>query len=218
VGHDYFKEPRSLFATRVGDGCMKDTDHQIRHPRGHLGHRASGQKNKKLRMARRSIWTRAKHRVGLERPHFCTRFRGQSDAWGRSSPQRNFVPSLARVTLKILRDMRWKKGSKVKNVRTTHFSFFFSTFFTRNSGHGIDGQRFATTVAGKVTAQNAPNRAGATPLLGAFSRPKFRGIAPARHAGSVTVFWPRAYREAIEPECKVQTILDSTRRGSRWQF
>lgn len=32
-------------------------------------------------MARRSIWTRAKHRVGLERPLFRTRFRGQSDAW-----------------------------------------------------------------------------------------------------------------------------------------
>ncbi len=32
-------------------------------------------------MARRSIWTRAKHRVGLERPHFCTRFRAQSDSW-----------------------------------------------------------------------------------------------------------------------------------------
>jgi len=35
-------------------------------------------------------------------------------------------------------------------------------------------------------------RAGATPLLTAFSRPKLRGVAPARHAGSVTVFWPRA--------------------------
>ncbi|SRR6266852_8547637 len=34
--------------------------------------------------------------------------------------------------------------------------------------------------------------AGATPLLTAFSRPKFCGVAPARHAGSVTVFWPRA--------------------------
>ena len=33
---------------------------------------------------------------------------------------------------------------------------------------------------------------GATPLLTAFSRPKFCGVAPARHAGSVTVFWPRA--------------------------
>jgi len=35
-------------------------------------------------------------------------------------------------------------------------------------------------------------RAGATPLLTAFSRPKFHGVAPARHAGSVTVFCPRA--------------------------
>jgi hypothetical protein len=34
--------------------------------------------------------------------------------------------------------------------------------------------------------------AGATPLLTASSRPKFCGVAPARHAGSVTVFWPRA--------------------------
>jgi hypothetical protein len=32
-------------------------------------------------MARRSFWTRANHRNGLERPHFCTRFRGQSESW-----------------------------------------------------------------------------------------------------------------------------------------
>ncbi len=60
--------------------------------------------------------------------------------------------------------------------------------------------------------------AGATPILTAFSRPKFFGVAPARHAGSVTVFCPRAYEKAIEPECKGQTILNSKRRGSRWQF
>ncbi len=35
----------------------------------------------RLCMARRSIWARAKHRVGLERPHFCTRFRAQSESW-----------------------------------------------------------------------------------------------------------------------------------------
>src|SRR6266571_2257649 len=32
------------------------------------------------------------------------------------------------------------------------------------------------------------------------------------------VFCPRAYGEAIEPECKVQTILNNERRESRWQF
>jgi hypothetical protein len=35
-------------------------------------------------------------------------------------------------------------------------------------------------------------RPGATPLLTAFSRPKLCGVAPGRHAGNVTVFWPRA--------------------------
>ena len=34
--------------------------------------------------------------------------------------------------------------------------------------------------------------AGATPFWTAFSRPKPLGVAPARHAGSVTVFCPRA--------------------------
>jgi hypothetical protein len=34
--------------------------------------------------------------------------------------------------------------------------------------------------------------AGATPLLGAFSRPKYRGIAPARPEQLGAVFCPRA--------------------------
>ena len=45
---------------------------------------------------------------------------------------------------------------------------------------------------GKVTVKKRLNQAGATPLFGGPSAQKFRGIAPARHAGSVTVFWPRA--------------------------
>jgi len=32
-------------------------------------------------MTRRAVWTRVMHRSGLERPHFCTRFRGQSESW-----------------------------------------------------------------------------------------------------------------------------------------
>ena len=72
--------------------------------------------------------------------------------------------------------------------------------------------------AKKLHAGKTLGWAGATPLWTAFSRPKFCGVAPARHAGSVPMFCPRAYREAIESECKVQTILNSKRRGSRWQF
>ena len=46
--------------------------------------------------------------------------------------------------------------------------------------------------AKKLHAGKTLGGAGATPLLTAFSRPKFSGVAPARHAGSVTVFCPRA--------------------------
>jgi hypothetical protein len=35
--------PRSLLATREGGVCMKDNNHHMRHPRGHLGDRASAQ-------------------------------------------------------------------------------------------------------------------------------------------------------------------------------
>ncbi len=34
--------------------------------------------------------------------------------------------------------------------------------------------------------------AGATPLLTAFSRPKLRGVAPARPEQRGALFWPRA--------------------------
>jgi hypothetical protein len=40
---------------------------------------------------------------------------------------------------------------------------------------------------GKVTGKKRPNRAVATPLFGGPSAQKFRGVATARHAGSVTV-------------------------------
>jgi hypothetical protein len=35
--------PRSLLATREGDVYTKDNNHHMRHPRGHLGDRASAQ-------------------------------------------------------------------------------------------------------------------------------------------------------------------------------
>jgi len=44
----------------------------------------------------------------------------------------------------------------------------------------------------KVTVEKTPKRAGATPLFRLSAAQKVREVAPARHAGSVTVFWPRA--------------------------
>ncbi len=43
MGHDYFKDPRSVLAMREGEVCMKYPDHHMRHPCGHLGDRTSAQ-------------------------------------------------------------------------------------------------------------------------------------------------------------------------------
>jgi hypothetical protein len=67
-------------------------------------------------------------------------------------------------------------------------------------------------------AAKTPGWAGATPLLTASSRPNQSGVAPARHAGSVTVFCPRAYTDVINPECSEETIQINERRKSRWQY
>jgi len=60
--------------------------------------------------------------------------------------------------------------------------------------------------------------AGATPFWPAFSRPKFFGVAPARHGYTVTVFCPRAYTDVSEPESREETIPINERRESRWQY
>jgi hypothetical protein len=52
--------------------------------------------------------------------------------------------------------------------------------------------------------------AGATPLLTAFSRPKQSGVAPARHAGSVTMFLPRACGEVIR-------LIADSKQSQTWK-
>ncbi len=83
-------------------------------------------KEKSLRVTERSIWTRAKHRVGLERPHLCTRFRGQGDAWGRSSPQRDCFRDFARV-------LRWIPEETGEEGKNYLLHFRNCHFFTRRS-------------------------------------------------------------------------------------
>lgn len=57
-------------------------------------------------------------------------------------------------------------------------------------------------------------RPGATPLWTAFSRPKFCGVAPGRHAGSATVFCPPAYKRTSNSERREEAILNTNRRRS----
>jgi hypothetical protein len=63
-------------------------------------------------------------------------------------------------------------------------------------------------------AGKTPDWAGATPLLTAFTRPKFRGVAPARHHRTVTVFCPRAYRNVFDPKSRDEENPIAERRRS----
>ena len=188
---NYFKEARSLFATREGDAYVKETDHHMRHSRSHLGDRASAKGTRGLRMARRSIWTRAKHRVGLERPHFCTRFRGQIDPRGRSSPRGDSFRCFARECRRILkRNMRRKRVNKVKTVRITLCTFRTATSSPNARPTKFILKRFPTNTLAKVNGQNKANRAGATPLFGSQSAQKFcpGRSRPLLHSGAHVFF------------------------------
>jgi len=59
------------------------------------------------------------HRVGLERPHFCTRFRAQSESWVAPAQQENSFGARGE-----------NLGKQVKNVGITYFSFAFTIFFS----------------------------------------------------------------------------------------
>lgn len=132
-----------------------------------------------MRVARLSIWTRAKHRVGLERPHFCTPFRGQSDAW--VAPAHIEIPSGVLPVCVAGFERRQVKEEDESGEEGKQYSLHFQNchFFTRPAEYRIRFQLSTTTTAAKVTAQESSNRAGATPLFRGRSARKFCGVAPA---------------------------------------
>src|SRR6266849_9219753 len=73
---------------------------------------------KRLRMARRSIWTWAKHRVGLERPHFWPLARGQ-EILGSLQPATKFrslsCPRAAPDSVRIALKEEGEQGEDGKN-------------------------------------------------------------------------------------------------------
>jgi hypothetical protein len=64
-----------------------------------------------------------------------------------------------------------------------------------------------------VTQKKSPDWAGATPLFRLSAAQKVRGVAPARHAGSVTAFCPRAQQELLRKTN--ETIFPLATHGSR---
>ena len=57
-----------------------------------------------------------------------------------------------------------------------------------------------------------------TPFWPAFSRPKFFGVAPARHGYTVTVFCPRAYKDVSNLESRAVSIPNLERSNHQWQY
>ena len=108
-----------LLATREGEVCMKYKDHHMRHPRGHLGDRASAQGT------RGCAWR--DDQFG----------RGQTPALGWSDPTfaHGSVPKVNRGSLQPNRKLPSVRavriGAKqVKKVGITHFSFVSTIFFS----------------------------------------------------------------------------------------
>ena len=145
------------FLQRGGDGSTKDTDHPIRHPCGHLGHRPCAQGT------RGCAW----------RDDQCGR--GQNTVLGWSDP--TFADgSVAKVMIgvapahEILFDVLpagaagfWRKPVRMKLTQVTQvkiavYTFITTNFFNRCSACGIGSQAFATTASAKVAAQIRSNR------------------------------------------------------------
>ena len=80
----------------------------------------------------------------------------------------------------------------MKKVRIAHCTCGLPLSSPQDAGSCQKRSRMSDITDGTVTLKKRLNQAGATPLFGGPSAQKFRGIAPARHAGSVTVFWLRA--------------------------
>jgi hypothetical protein len=59
---------------------------------------------------------------------------------------------------------------------------------------------------------------GSDPTFDGFQPPKVSWGRSRRHARSVTVFWPRAYRVVSGPKCGEEAITNAERRNTRWQL
>ena len=119
MGLDCFTELRPLFAARKGDECMRDTDHHIRHPRGHLGDRVS-----------------AKWASGCaQRDDQFGRAQNTELGWSDPTFAHGSVPKVSRGSLQPNKKLLSARAARiwakqVKKVGITYFSFVFTIFFS----------------------------------------------------------------------------------------
>jgi len=98
---------------------MKDTDHHIRHPRGHLGGRASAQRTRGCAWRDDQFGRGQNPVLGWSDPTFA------HDSVAKVMPG-SLQPNKKRPSVRPVRI--WTK--KVKKVGITYFSFVFTIFFS----------------------------------------------------------------------------------------
>ena len=131
---------------------MKDTDHHMRHPRGHLDNRASAQGTRGC-VWRDDQFGRGQNTVlGWSDPTFA-RDSVAKGCLGSLQPTRFLSMFCPHASPDSRRKKGRKKVTKVKTVGITLCTFRIANFFTRCSAFAIRPLSLATTTSSRVTAQ-----------------------------------------------------------------
>jgi len=114
-----------------------------------------------------------------------TPLRCHGNRGGRSSPRKGSRQQEKACGAAVSRENPVGASEERKNCS---LRFWASLISSPNEAGSCQKRRgISDTTDGKVAEKKRPNRAVATPLFGGPSAQKFRGVATARHAGSVTV-------------------------------
>jgi hypothetical protein len=160
---------------------MKDTVHAAVHDSVHLFGEGKFYGALRLRFTRPLILDTGKT------PEWAgaTPLRCHGNCGGRSRPRKGSRQQKKACGAAVSRENPEGAGEEGKNCSLRFWVSLISSPNEAGSCQKRRGMRDMTN--GKVTEKKGPNRAVATPLFGGPSAQEFRGVATARHAGSVTV-------------------------------
>ena len=148
----------SIFAPSgvlLGDSRVKGPRHQASHRRRHQGTRTSISNAKHFPMIGYALWTWAKHRVGLDRPHHLALCRGQND------------PCVAPAQHNCESPGKWGEESKncILQLRLHHF-------LHQELVYTIHPQRLSVRNRRETHCPRKTKSGGSDPTFSALSRPK----------------------------------------------
>jgi hypothetical protein len=149
---------------------MKDTGHPIRHPRVHSRDGANGRRRRSCARQKGQTGPRNGTKLGWNDPTFAHDSLAKASL-GSLQPNKKLLLS-ARVRGENLGEAGEEGRNYLLHLRLHHLLHVVM----RISLGKRESKRHENE---KSDAEKAPDRAGATPLLCALSRPKFRGVAPA---------------------------------------